>query len=95
MNDDMLRKQMRSEIERYVKDHPGCVQGDIVKHLYPKFETAFKRTAVPIGNMRSYTQSYLGKLARDGKVIVGEHPTKTNKRRPIKTYTWGDDDGDN
>lgn len=95
MNDDMLRKQLRSEIERYVKDHPGCVQGDVVKRLFPKYEKAFERTAVPIGNMRSHTQSYLSKLVRDGKVDVGKHPTKTNKRRPVKTYTWRDDDGGN
>jgi len=93
MSDYDARKQLQYEIEAYIKQHPGCCQTDIVDRLYPKFETAFSRSSLPESNFRKFVQSYINKLISHGYVIVGKHPTKTVKSRPMRTFTWRQEDG--
>lgn len=93
MSDYDARKQLQYEIEAYIKQHPCCCQTDIVNHLYPKFETAFSRSSLPESNFRKFVQSYINKLISHGDVLVGEHPTKTVKSRPMRVFTWRYKDG--
>lgn len=93
MSNFEVRKQLQYEIEAYIRKHPGCCQTDIVDRLYPKFEAAFSRTALPESNFRKFVQEHITKLMKRNDIIIGEHPTKTVKSRPMRVFTWRNEDG--
>lgn len=93
MSDYAARRQLHYEIEAYIKAHPGCTQTDIVKRLYPKFDTAFARTAYPDAVFRKFVQEHITRLMKRNDIVIGEHPTKTVKSRPMRTFTWRQEDG--
>ena len=95
MSDYLARKQLKHEIEVYIKTHPGCTMTDMVKRLYPKFGKAFPNTIRPIDCVRRACTQHVSKLVRRGDVIVGRHEVKTVKTKPMRTFTWREDNGSN
>ena len=95
MSDAMMRDRLSHEIDDFIRLHPGCTQTDIVKAMRPKYEIAFPRTLNPLGALQKYVQVHNDKLTKAGHVIIMGHPSKTVKGRPMKSYTWRDDNGKN